>query len=106
MSIPFLRFFCTESAMEQCRRLIAAVNVHCPAVTGRMAEKVTGMHRRWLQTLAYPGQWTGIRIFLNLFSCVGPNGRPQSWDDVDLRQLNGAVLSRLAMHILDEYFQD
>ncbi|XP_055354656.1 uncharacterized protein LOC129600225 [Paramacrobiotus metropolitanus] len=104
--IPVLRFHCTESAAEQCRRFIVAVNDNCPPVSQQMMEKVTGVLARWVQTLAYPGQWTGIRRFLNLFSNIGLNDHPQSWDDVDLRQLNVAVLSRLAMHILDEFFQD
>ncbi|XP_055355894.1 uncharacterized protein LOC129601179 [Paramacrobiotus metropolitanus] len=106
ISIPFLRFHCTENAAEQCRRFIASVNDHCPAVRQQMIEKVTGVLARWVQTLAYPNQWTGIRMFLNLFSSIGPDGSPQSWDNADLRQLNVAMLSRLAMHILDEYFKD
>ncbi|XP_055354662.1 uncharacterized protein LOC129600232 [Paramacrobiotus metropolitanus] len=101
--IPFVRFYCTESVVEQCRRLIAALNNHCPTVTRRMTEKVTSMHGQWVRTLAYPDQWTGIRIFLNLASSIGGQ---QPWDGVDLRQMDVAVLSRLAMHILDEYFQD
>ncbi|XP_055357457.1 uncharacterized protein LOC129602463 [Paramacrobiotus metropolitanus] len=104
--IPFLRFHSTESAVEQCRCLIAAVNDNCPAVSQPMLGKVTGVWARWVQTLTYPDQWTGIRMFLSLFNSIGPDGRHHSWDDDDLKQLNVAVLSRLAMHILDEYFQD
>ncbi|XP_055354642.1 uncharacterized protein LOC129600217 isoform X2 [Paramacrobiotus metropolitanus] len=104
--IPFLRFHCTETAAEQSQRFITAVNDNCPPVSQTMTEKVTGMLLRWVRSLAYPDQWTGIRIFLNLFSSVGPDGLPQPWDGADLRQLNAAVLSRLAMHILDEFFPD
>ncbi|XP_055354646.1 uncharacterized protein LOC129600219 [Paramacrobiotus metropolitanus] len=106
ITIPFLRFHCTETGKEQRGRFIAAVNDHCPAVSQGITAKVTKMLARWVQTLVYPDQWTGICQFLILFSSVDPDGRPQRWDDVDLRQLDVTVLSRLAMHMLDEFFQD
>ncbi|XP_055357248.1 uncharacterized protein LOC129602276 [Paramacrobiotus metropolitanus] len=104
--IPFLRFRRTESTEEQCRRLVASVNENCPAVSPDVYAKVSGVHARWVRTLIYPGQWTGIRMFLDLFSSVRPDGQPQRWDEVDLRQIDVSLLSPLALHILDGYFAD
>ncbi|XP_055354769.1 uncharacterized protein LOC129600307 [Paramacrobiotus metropolitanus] len=104
--IPFLRFRRTETPAEQCRRFVASVNERCPAVSPEVYAKVKGVHARWVQTLCYPFQWTGIRMFLDLFSCARPGSHPQRWTGVDLRQLDVTMLSPLALHILDGYFAD
>ncbi|XP_055354658.1 uncharacterized protein LOC129600227 [Paramacrobiotus metropolitanus] len=104
--IPFLRFRCTETPGEHCRRFMSAVNDHCPEVNQGVYKKVTGVHVRWVRTLAYPEQWTGIRQFLQVFSGCSADGTAQRWDDADLRKINVAVLSRLALHMLDGYFAD
>ncbi|XP_055345022.1 uncharacterized protein LOC129592901 isoform X2 [Paramacrobiotus metropolitanus] len=85
--IPLLRFRSTETTVEQRRGFLAAANAHCPPVSTRVLAKVTAMHARWVQTLAYPDQWIRIRTFLRLFNEFSSNGHPQRWDAMDIRQL-------------------
>ncbi|XP_055346292.1 uncharacterized protein LOC129593841 [Paramacrobiotus metropolitanus] len=103
--IPFLRFSCTETPAEQCRRFIAAVNDNCPAVGCDVYARVKRMHWRWVQTL-YPDEWTGIREFLTLFSSVRFDGQPQCWNGVDLKEMDVSLLSPLSLHMLDKYLAD
>ncbi|XP_055350280.1 uncharacterized protein LOC129596903 [Paramacrobiotus metropolitanus] len=104
--IPFVRFRGTETAAEHCRRFIAAVSSSCPAVTEEIKEKITAVHARWLQTLAYPEQWAGIRGFFQMYNGFRHDGSRQRWDQVDLRQLDMSLLNHLTFAALDFYYKD
>ncbi|XP_055339395.1 uncharacterized protein LOC129588981 [Paramacrobiotus metropolitanus] len=106
VTIPFVRFVGTQTSAELCQRFISAANNSCPAVAQRTLEKVTAIHARWVQTLDYPGQWVGIRDLFQMFNGTHPDGRPQRWDVVDLRQLDVSVLNQLTFAALDVYYND
>ncbi|XP_055331585.1 uncharacterized protein LOC129583688 [Paramacrobiotus metropolitanus] len=100
VAIPFLRCSSTETAVERRRRFLAVVNDNCVAVNEEDYAKVTALHAGWLQTLAYPEEWTGIRMFLQLFCPFSTTDSAVCWDAVDLRELDVSSLNRLAIHIL------
>ncbi|XP_055348713.1 uncharacterized protein LOC129595661 isoform X2 [Paramacrobiotus metropolitanus] len=104
--IPCVRFRSVESADEQARNLLATVNAHWPAVSQRVYKKVTAMHARWVRTLDYPDQWTGIRIFLQMFNPHCPDTTSQRWDSMDLRQLDIAGLNNITFAALDGLFRE
>ncbi|XP_055345088.1 uncharacterized protein LOC129592954 [Paramacrobiotus metropolitanus] len=101
--IPVVRFRSTETEAEHCRRFLAAVTTRCPAVTKRMRKKVAKAHARWVEMLVYPDEWSDIRRFLQLFS---DPAETKQWDEVDLRKLDVAALSKLTVHLLDGYYKD
>ncbi|XP_055353579.1 uncharacterized protein LOC129599380 [Paramacrobiotus metropolitanus] len=101
--IPVLRFRSTEAAAERRQRFLATVNKHCPVVSQQVYEKVAAAHARWVETLVYPDEWSDIRRFLQLFS---DPPEAQQWEEVDLKELDVATLSRLALHLLDGYYKD
>ncbi|XP_055350251.1 uncharacterized protein LOC129596876 [Paramacrobiotus metropolitanus] len=106
VTIPWLRFCCTETAAEKCQRFLAALNDSCPPVTQRVLNKVTAMHARWRQTLDTPYQRAGILGFLQMFNGVRGDGIPQCWDQIDLRQLDCTVLNKLTFAALDAYYKN
>ncbi|XP_055350223.1 uncharacterized protein LOC129596863 [Paramacrobiotus metropolitanus] len=101
--LPCLRIRSTDTAAEQGRCYLAAVNDQCPAVSLRVREKIAAVLARWVRTLAYPDDWADIRVFLNVFSSFYPDDSPQRWD-VDLRELDVTMLSNLAAHLLDSHY--
>ncbi|XP_055331777.1 uncharacterized protein LOC129583793 [Paramacrobiotus metropolitanus] len=104
--VPLLHFHSTQTAAEQCRIFLTAANDSCPAVSQRVFERVTAMHKRWVQTLKYPDDWVRIRVFLQLFNSFGLNDDPQGWDTMDLRQLHIASLTNVTFAVLDSCFED
>ncbi|XP_055354758.1 uncharacterized protein LOC129600298 isoform X2 [Paramacrobiotus metropolitanus] len=106
VTIPCLRFRPVETPTEQARSLLVAANDHCPAVSQRVFEKVTTIYARWVNTLAYPEDWSCIRVFLQLFNTFSPGDLPQRWDSVDLRKLELADLTHVTFAALDGCFQD
>ncbi|XP_055333990.1 uncharacterized protein LOC129585368 [Paramacrobiotus metropolitanus] len=105
VDIPYLHFRSTDTADEQSRRLMTAVNDNCPAVTPEVYAKVTAMHAHWRETLAYPDapEWGAVRAFCKLFSSFGPDHTSSWWDGADLRELDVSALSRCALHFLDGF---
>ncbi|XP_055354746.1 uncharacterized protein LOC129600292 [Paramacrobiotus metropolitanus] len=106
--IPCLRFHSVETATQHAdiRIVLAALNVHCPAVSQRVFEKVTNIQARWVRTVAYPDQWNSIGIFLYLFNHLRPGDAPKEWDTMDLRQLDIAALSPITFAALDACYKD
>ncbi|XP_055348971.1 uncharacterized protein LOC129595866 [Paramacrobiotus metropolitanus] len=99
-------FRSVDAPAEQTRILLAAANDHCPVVSPSVHEKVTAMHARWVRTLNYPEQWTGIRVFLQLFNSFHLDDTSQRWNQMDLRKLDIAVLTRITFAALDGCFED
>ncbi|XP_055329817.1 uncharacterized protein LOC129582332 [Paramacrobiotus metropolitanus] len=106
VSIPILRFNCTDTAECQRRALLAAANAQCPPVSQRVLEKVKAIHARWVRTFGYPDEWAGIRNFLQVFNNLSPEDNPQRWDSMDLRQLDIASLSNATFAALNGFYKD
>ncbi|XP_055331724.1 uncharacterized protein LOC129583783 [Paramacrobiotus metropolitanus] len=99
--IPHLHFRSTDNPNELSRRFLTAVNDHCPEVAQHVYAKVTALHARWKETLAYPDEWVAFRSFLKIFSSFNPHHTSTWWEEADLRELDVFVLSRFALHFLD-----
>ncbi|XP_055332881.1 uncharacterized protein LOC129584650 isoform X2 [Paramacrobiotus metropolitanus] len=56
----------TETIEQHVRLLLLAANNSYPLVNKFIYDKMTCIHKRWLQTLAYPEEWVAVRNFLNL----------------------------------------
>ncbi|XP_055348761.1 uncharacterized protein LOC129595705 [Paramacrobiotus metropolitanus] len=106
VTIPRLRFRSVDTSAEQIRILLAAANDQCPAVSQRVYDKVAAVHARWVRSLAYPGQWNGIRVFLQLFNSLRPDDTPQRWDTMDLRLLDVAALTPITFAALNGLYRD
>ncbi|XP_055353412.1 uncharacterized protein LOC129599251 isoform X2 [Paramacrobiotus metropolitanus] len=104
--IPLLRFRAAQTAVEQSRLFLAAANQHCMPASQRVLGKVTAIHGRWVQTLAYPEEWISIRIFLKLFNSFHRNYHPQHWNTMDLRLLDVTTLTNVTFAVLDAFFED
>ncbi|XP_055331264.1 uncharacterized protein LOC129583495 isoform X2 [Paramacrobiotus metropolitanus] len=102
--IPRLLLKCSDGKLHMASRFMCALNDNFPPVTADMLTKVTTVHDRWVRSLAYPDDWQAIRNFLRLFSGFQPDGRPQMWNDVDLRLLDITKLSKMAVYGIDELF--
>ncbi|XP_055355272.1 uncharacterized protein LOC129600733 [Paramacrobiotus metropolitanus] len=73
-------------------------------VTADVYAQVAAVRARWCDTLAYPDEWRVIRCFLDRFSGFHANGSAHTWHNVDLRTLDLAQLSALALREIAEIF--
>ncbi|XP_055348762.1 uncharacterized protein LOC129595706 [Paramacrobiotus metropolitanus] len=106
VTIPRLHFRSEDTSAERIRILLAAANDQFPAVSQRVYDKVSALHGRWVRTLAYPDQWNGIRVFLQLFNSLRPDDTPQRWDTMDLRQVDVAALTPVTFAALNGLYRD
>ncbi|XP_055345421.1 uncharacterized protein LOC129593230 [Paramacrobiotus metropolitanus] len=93
-----------DSVDQHVRLLLLAANNACLLVSQCVIDKITYVHQRWRQTLAYPEDWVAVRNFLNLFSGFLSDGTPQRWDALDLRELDISALSKITLAAIDEIF--
>ncbi|XP_055347184.1 uncharacterized protein LOC129594510 [Paramacrobiotus metropolitanus] len=103
--IPLLRFYSTETPAEQWRVFLAAANANCPVVSQAAFRKVTQLYAPWEQTLVYPDEWVGIRIFLQMLKEPCP-ADPQRWETMDLRQLDISTLTNVTVAALDACYTE
>ncbi|XP_055344502.1 uncharacterized protein LOC129592480 [Paramacrobiotus metropolitanus] len=104
--VPSVRFRSSDSPLDRWRCLLTAANATCTHVSQRIKDKVTSMHSRWVQMLAYPDEWTSIRILLRLFETFRPTDNPKRWDTMDLRQLDICACSQVTLKALDGCYKD
>ncbi|XP_055339196.1 uncharacterized protein LOC129588828 [Paramacrobiotus metropolitanus] len=101
--IPRLQFRHTETSADQLRGFLAAVDEQCPAVSREVRKKITAVYARWMKD--YPGQWGGMRMFLQLFNCLRADDIPQRWQGMDLRQLQAASLTKVTFAALNACYR-
>ncbi|XP_055351528.1 uncharacterized protein LOC129597859 [Paramacrobiotus metropolitanus] len=94
---------CSDPPAKLLRTILLAVNSSCSPDPNIYA-RVTAIHQRMLQTLSYPNEWAQIREIIQLFNGFRPNGSPQSWQAVDLRDLDVNNLNALTLLALDHIF--